>query len=147
MDDTFTPSILAVGTPLPALTRSRAVDDIVRAAQIAEVDSATGAAQVLRVMRFDLLAVGGQVIDGGPWRFVSRVRAAWPDQKWAWLSDEADPQDEIMARTLGAVASLDGPDAWRHAVEIASQIHRRGGMKVQPDVVLNLEAPSTASRT
>lgn len=133
------PSILAVGTRAESLARARTSEPAVRQSRILEVGDAKSATAMLRVVPFDLLAVGPLVeCEGGPWPFVRRVRVAWPDQRWVWVDDELSLPDELLARTLGAAAVLDGPDAWRHVVELAAHLRAGSANRGRPALRLRI---------
>jgi DNA-binding response OmpR family regulator len=89
------------------------------------VDTADGAVEMLRVMKFDLVAIGDDVPDATPWQLAKKVRSIWPWQKWAFAAREMDHEDEIMARSLGAVAVFEGPESWGEMFEVAHRIRRR----------------------
>ncbi len=146
MDDFDTPSILAVGAKLANLHRSKSTDDLVgidgeAKVQLVEVDSGKQAFDLLRVLKFDLVAVGPGVNDMDSADFAQRLHAARPWQKWALVADEdLTAEDEMMARALGAIAVLDGPDAWKSVVEMAKQVRRRN----PSSVIANLSIRSAA---
>lgn len=127
MDDfESTPSILAVGAKLANLQRAKLTHDVDLQTQVVEVDSGRQAFDLLRVLKFDLVAVGPGVNDMTPGQFAQRLHAARPWQKWAMVADEFLPaEDEVMARSFGALAVLDGPDAWRQLTEMARTVRRR----------------------
>jgi CheY-like chemotaxis protein len=92
------------------------------------------AIELLRLARFDLVLLSTALPDLPLWNLVKRIRAAWPAQKWALLlvSDEhGSPasfaaSDEVIARTLGASAILEGEHAsWPAILELADTIHQR----------------------
>lgn len=108
--------ILSVGARLA--NRLRTSDEL--DTQIAEVNSFSSAMNVMRAMKFDLLAVGNEIET--PWDFVQEMRSAWPRQKWVYLADVVTDEDEIKARSLGAVAVLEGLEAWHHTMELANKL-------------------------
>jgi CheY-like chemotaxis protein len=76
-------------------------------------DSARSAIELLRMLRFDLVLTADHLPDMPVWQFVSRMRAAWPWQKWALVSSHLTEFDEVTARTLGVMRS----DIWpRHCM-------------------------------
>jgi hypothetical protein len=75
-------------------------------------DSGKKALELLRMLRFDLLVTGDRLPDMPVSHLIGRVRAAWPWQKWAMVGASITTQDEIVARTLGAVAVFDAPPDW-----------------------------------
>lgn len=146
MDDFDTPSILAVGAKLANLHRAKSTGDLVEhdgamKVHLVEVDSGKQAFDLLRVLKFDLVAVGVGVNDMDSTCFAQRLHAARPWQKWALVADEyLAAEDEMMARSLGAIAVLDGPDAWKGVVDVAKQIRRRN----PSSVIANLSIRSAA---
>src|SRR5688572_9543703 len=77
------PNILAVGARLANHRRNGGE----ATAEIAEVNSANAAMNVMRAMKFDLLAVGNEIENRKPWAFIQQMRAAWPRQKWVYVAD------------------------------------------------------------
>jgi len=75
-------------------------------------DSGKKALELLRMLRFDLLVTGDRLPDMPIGHFLRRVRVAWPWQKWAMVGSSITTQDEIAARTLGAMAVFDAPPDW-----------------------------------
>jgi CheY-like chemotaxis protein len=75
-------------------------------------DSGKKALELLRMLHFDLLVTGDHLPDMPVSHLIRRVRAAWPWQKWAMVGSSLTTQDEIVARTLGAVAVFDAPPDW-----------------------------------
>ncbi|WP_428940654.1 hypothetical protein [Fontivita pretiosa] len=69
----------------------------------------------LRQMSCDLLLTGNQLPDMNVWTLVSRLRASWPQLRWALVCTGAlSPQEEIRARCLGATMLFDTvPDGAR----------------------------------
>jgi hypothetical protein len=135
MDDFDTPSILAVGAKLANLHRAKATHDVEARIGLVEVDSGTGAFELLRVLKFDLVAVGPGVNDMTSPAFVQRLQAVRPWQKWALVADESlTLQDEAFARALGAVAVLDGPDAWKGIVQVARQVRHSNPAGIVPNL-------------
>ena len=117
------PNILSVGAKLAnRLRTSGVVSDGANVGAIAEVESSSSAMSVMRAMKFDLLAVGEQIGSESPWKFVQQMRSSWPRQKWVYLADVVTAEDEIKARSLGAVAVLEGVDAWHHTMELANKV-------------------------
>ena len=88
-------------------------------------DSGKKALELLRVLRFDLLVTGDHLPDMSVSQLVRRVRTAWPWQKWALVGSQITVEDEITARTLGAMAVLDAPPDWQMLAEMADAICSR----------------------
>jgi len=141
MDDLETPSILAVGAKLANLHRAKVTSEVDPRVQLVEVDSGVKALELLRVLKFDLVAVGPGVNDMAPSTFAQRLRTVRPFQKWALVADEDLPaEEEMMARALGAIAVLDGPDAWKSVIEMARQVRRRNPASVVPQMSIRSAA-------
>lgn len=126
MDELDTPNVLAVGARLANLARAKAVGELSgHRASLAEVDGGREAMALLRVVPFDLVAVGTTLNDVSATEFAEKLQRFKPWQKWLMVSDEAlDAEDEAAFRSLGAVAVLDGPDAWRDVMEVARKLRR-----------------------
>jgi len=75
-------------------------------------DSGKKALELLRMLRFDLLVTGDRLPDMPVTHLIRRVRIAWPWQKWAMVGAALTTEDEIAARTLGAMAVFDAPPDW-----------------------------------
>lgn len=140
MDQQDTPNVLAVGAKLANLARAKAVGEVSgNRASLAEVDGAREALALLRVVPFDLVAVGTALSDVSASEFAERLQRAKPWQKWLMVSDEAlSVEDEAELRSLGALAILDGPDAWRDVVEVARRLRSKRPETTVPG--LSLEA-------
>jgi DNA-binding response OmpR family regulator len=93
-------------------------------------ESGAKALELMRVLRFDLLVTGDSLPDMTVNQLVRRVRAAWPWQKWALVANDISPQDEIAARSLGAMAVFDAPTDWRMLAELAESIRARAASAV-----------------
>jgi DNA-binding response OmpR family regulator len=94
------------------------------ACQMADVGAGESGIELLRALRFDLVAVGDDLPDMSALEFAGQMKAAWPSQKWALVGKVTEEQ-ERAARKLGAVAVLEGPDAWKELAGLASAMRRR----------------------
>ena len=144
MDELDTPNVLAVGARLANLARAKSVGDVSgNRASLAEVRTAREALALLRVVPFDLVAVGDELDDATAVEFAERLHRAKPWQKWLLVADEQLPaDDEVMLRSLGAVAVLDGPDAWQEVVRVARRLKKARPETTVPG--LSLEQHVTA---
>jgi hypothetical protein len=141
MDDFDTPSILAVGAKLANLQRAKTTNDVDSRVQLVEVDSGAKAFELLRVLKFDLVAVGPGVNDMSCGTFARRLLAARPWQKWALVADESlSAEDEMVARALGAIAVLDGPDAWKTVIDVARLVRRKNPASTVPNLSIRSAA-------
>ena len=138
MDEPDTPNVLAVGARLGNLARARTVGDLSGdRASLAEVSTAREALALLRVVPFDLVAVGDAVGGATMVEFAQRLHQAKPWQKWLMVSDQAlDADDEVTLRSLGAIAILDGPDAWQDVVRVARRLRRSRPQTTVPGLSL-----------
>lgn len=127
MDEQDTPSILAVGARLANLARAKATGEFGPAkASVTEVDSGREAMRLLRVLPFDLVAVGSNLADMSAGQFAVCLRQHKPWQKWLMVADqETAPEEEILARSMGAISILEGADAWKQVVETSRRVRRR----------------------
>lgn len=139
MDEVDTPNVLAVGARLANLARAKAVRDVsAEQTSLAEVGTAREALSLLRVVPFDLVAVGDDMSDATVLQFARRLRQAKPWQKWLVVSDAAmESDEEVMLRTLGAIAILDGPDAWQEVVNVARRLRRARPETTVPGLALD----------
>ncbi len=86
-------------------------------------DSARSAIELLRMLRFDLVLTADHLPDMPVWQFVSRMRAAWPWQKWALVSSHLTDFDEVTARTLGVMQIIEGSVDWDAVGHLAATLH------------------------
>lgn len=136
MDELDTPNVLAAGAQLANLARAKLTGDVDDRVALVEVDAGRTVLGLLRTLRFDLVAIGSGVTDMRPAELAQRLTAARPWQKWVLVADDhTTADDEVTARSLGAVAILDGPDAWRDVVDVARRIRRRNPATRVPGLV------------
>lgn len=138
MDEQDTPNVLAVGARLANLARAKVVGDT-SDASLSHVETARDALALLRVVPFDLVAIGDEIGDAAAVEFARRLVRAKPWQKWLMVSDEElSDADEATLRSLGATAILGGPDAWHEVVKVAQRLRRSRpettvpGLKLEP---------------
>lgn len=136
MDEQDTPNVLAVGARLANLARAESVGDVSQAS-LFQVETAREALALLRVVPFDVVAVGDGIGDVTAVEFAQRLHRAKPWQKWLLVSDETlDARDEMTLRSLGAIAILDGPDAWHEVVKVARRLRRSRPETTVPGLTL-----------
>lgn len=116
-------SILAVGAKVANRLRqaSKSLGTDVNPSEVVEAANPELAIDLLRVLKFDLVATEA-CQDGSEARLISFLQRAWPGQKWALVADQTTEAEELTARRHGATAVLDGPEAWRSAMELANRI-------------------------
>jgi DNA-binding response OmpR family regulator len=111
-------------------------------------DSGKKALELLRMLRFDLLVTGDRLPDMPVTHLIRRVRIAWPWQKWAMVGAALTTEDEIAARTLGAMAVFDAPPDWDAisslAVTAASRVATKKSAYADGRVAGGLESPASA---
>jgi DNA-binding response OmpR family regulator len=120
MDEQLDPeqgSVLAVGL--------RDADRQGAAGACTVADSARSAIELLRMLRFDLVLTADHLPDMPVWQFVSRMRTAWPWQKWALVSSRLSELDEITARTLGVIQIIEGAIDWDAVGHLATTLHEQ----------------------
>jgi len=79
----------------------------------------------IRLIGFDLLVVGFEDSRLDVWNLLHRVLTAWPHQRWILTSHHITAEDEIHARSMGALMVLDAvPDETWLADFAASLRHR-----------------------
>ena len=76
-------------------------------ATLITADGARTAIEMMRMLKFDLLLTGTVLPDMPLLQFVSRVKAAWPWQKWALVAGNLSPREEVIIRTLGVTRIFD----------------------------------------
>ena len=92
------PTLLVVG--VTGLRHPTNALDIYTANSIRE------AVSTIRLVAFDLLVVGFENPQLDVWDMMRRVQAAWPRQRWMLLSKRVTTDEEVMARSLGAIMIL-----------------------------------------
>jgi DNA-binding response OmpR family regulator len=94
--------------------------------------AATGkrAIELMRLMQFDLLVVGPNIVDMPLWQFVQRVRMTRPWQRWALATDQLSAQEEVTARSLGVIGIFKEKTDWPELLHVAESIRRRSGAAV-----------------
>jgi CheY-like chemotaxis protein len=112
-------------------------------------ESGTKALELLRILRFDLLVTGDSLPDMAMSQLIRRVRVAWPWQKWAMVGSMLTSQDEIVARSLGAMAVFDAPADWDALASLAvtaaarpASIRRMASVQLQHGGALQLTSLS-----
>lgn len=122
------PTLLAIGAA--GLDVRGAMLDVYHASTSRE------AFATLRLVCFDLVVVGLEDPRLEVWELMRRMLAAWPRQRWVLASPRVTIEDEVRARSLGALLVLGKiPDEVWFADFIASLRERtagRGAIRVAP---------------
>jgi hypothetical protein len=87
----------------------------------------------MRLVSFDLVLAGLDDPSIDVWTVMQRVLAAWPQQRWILAAHDVTPEEEILARSWGALMVLNAvPDEEWLAECAASLQRRRASQRVQP---------------
>jgi DNA-binding response OmpR family regulator len=98
MPNTMSPSLLIVG--VAPLRQSTSNLDVYTARTVRETMA------TIRLITFDLLVVGLENPAIDVWELIPRVQSAWPNQRWMLLSADVTPDEEVAARSLGALVVM-----------------------------------------
>lgn len=98
MDQSYHPTLLAVGVTGLGKKASRL--------DVYTVTSAREAFATIRLVGFDLILVGLDNPEINVWELMGRITSAWPHQHWLMASQQVSLEDEIHARSLGALMVL-----------------------------------------
>jgi DNA-binding response OmpR family regulator len=110
-------------------------------------DSAQEALSILRLSHVDLLLTGLALPDMSPWQFLRRVRASADAPRWALIAAELSPADEIVARSLGAVAVLEQvPDTY-DLLALLARVRRTSAAQSNRTHVLRRGSGARVTRT
>jgi hypothetical protein len=107
-------------------------------AHVSNVVSGRQAVEMLRMSRFDLVAIGNDVADMTPWQLARKVRLACPWQKWVYVARDVDHEDEILARSLGAVAIFEGSESFGQVIETAARVRRKNPAAVVAGLAMGM---------
>jgi hypothetical protein len=130
------PTLLAIGvTGLDA--RSEALD-VYTATTIRE------AIATMRLVYFDLLIVGLESRQLDVWDLMDRVLTAWPSQRWILAWRRITKDDEVHARSLGALLVLSELPTEPWLVDFTALLKRRDTSRRIPTLV-SARAPSRTS--
>lgn len=110
------PTLLAIG--IDGLPRSSSAIDVYTASTTGEVMS------TMRLIAFDLVVVGLDSPHFDVWEAMQRVLTAWPRQRWMLVSSQVTQEEEILARSLGALMVLDDVPEERWLAEFAGSLRR-----------------------
>jgi hypothetical protein len=119
------PTVLAIG--VAGLQRESLALDIYTATTLRE------AIGTMRLICVDLLVVGLDNPRLDVWTMMHRVLTAWPKQRWLLASIEVGTEEEVYARSLGALMVLnEAPnEAW--LADFVASLRRRDLVKgIQP---------------
>jgi DNA-binding response OmpR family regulator len=92
------PTVLAIG--VAGLRVRTSLLDVYTATTLRE------AIGTIQLICFDLMVVGLENPRLDVWELIQRVLAAWPHQRWILVSKRVTAEDEVQARSLGALMVL-----------------------------------------
>ena len=119
------PTLLVVG--VAGLRHPTNALDIYTANSIRE------AVSTIRLVAFDLLVVGFENPQLDVWDMMRRVQAAWPRQRWMLLSERVTTDEEVMARSLGAIMILHELPNDQWLTDFVRSLRRR--RSVEPNLI------------
>lgn len=117
MPNTMSPSLLIVG--VAPLRQSTSNLDVYTASTVRETMA------TIRLITFDLLVVGLENPAIDVWELIPRVQSAWPNQRWMLLSADVTPEEEVAARSLGALVVMNELPHNHWLAEFAHSLTRR----------------------
>jgi hypothetical protein len=96
----------------------------------------------MRLICFDLLVVGLENPELDVWELMHRVLAVWPQQRWLLASQRINEDDEVLARSLGALLVLNELPTESWLMDFAASLKRRDRSKRIPrEVSLRSASP------
>lgn len=117
------PAVMTLG--VAGLPTPRAAIDVYAASSLRE------AVSTLRLVGIDLVLAGTNDPRLDVLGVMQRLLAAWPHQRWILASSQLTPQEEIMARSLGATMVFHSvPDECWVADFITSVQRRQGARRI-----------------
>jgi hypothetical protein len=115
-----------------------------RPSSVLDVYTASSPREVLatiRLVSFDLVLAGLDDPALDLWALMQRVITAWPQQRWILASQQVTPEEEILARSMGALMVLNTAPSEEWIVECAASLrHRAIASRVQPLPLTNAAA-------
>jgi DNA-binding response OmpR family regulator len=131
------PTLLAVG--VDGLPGQSSLLDIYTATTLRE------AMATIRLMCFDLVMVGLNNPTLDIWELMHRVLTAWPQQRWILTAAQISTEEEIRARSLGALMVLSNVPQEEWLADYAASLRQRDSLKaVYP--LLPADTPMLAMR-
>lgn len=127
MHERSQPTFLAVGIK-PANEPMQLID-------LRWVSSARDTISLMRFVDVDLILAGKRIPDMDVWTLMQRIRSAWPGQRWALCDNTITPQDEIQARSLGAIVVMDGNLSCSRLYELASSLRARSPAPIHNEML------------
>ena len=120
------PTLLAIG--VAGLRLRTSVLDVYTASTLRE------AIATIRLVCFDLILVGLDDPKLDVWELMHRVLAAWPHQRWILAAQEITNEEEVHARSLGALMVLNDVPSEHWLSDFAASLRRRDLSKRVPSL-------------
>jgi len=120
------PNLLAIG--VAGLPTHSPVIDLYIASTLRE------AIATIRLVCFDLVLVGLDDPKLDVWELMHRVLAAWPHQRWIMAAREITNEEEVQARSMGALMVLSDVPNEYWLVDFAASLRRRDLSKSVPSL-------------
>jgi DNA-binding response OmpR family regulator len=90
----------------------------------------------IRLVSFDLIVAGLDDPTIDVWALMQRVSSAWPQQRWVLASPAISAEEEVLARSLGAVMVLSAAPDVEWIAECAASLRRAGASRPSAASVL-----------
>jgi CheY-like chemotaxis protein len=87
--------------------------------------SARRAADLLRMLSFNLILVGTRLPDMSTWDFLRHLRVAYPHQKLALVGGPLTEQQQNTARLFGANFVFDGTPSTHELLAVNAHLHNQ----------------------
>jgi len=110
-------TVLTIGVTTPL--RPSSALDLYAASTVRE------ALATLRWVSCDLVLAGLDDPSVDLWTLMQRVLSAWPQQRWILAASDLTPEEEIFARSLGALMVLNAVPDETWLAECAVSLHQR----------------------
>lgn len=111
------PTVMAIG--VVGLNHRTSLFDLYTATTARE------AIATVRLVRCDLMLVGMDNPKIDVWSLMRDLTRAWTRQRWLLVAGHVTPEDEIQARSLGALVILDSLPSEHWILDFAASLLRR----------------------
>lgn len=98
----------------------------------------------IRLVSLDLIVAGLDDPAIDVWTLIERVTAAWPQQRWALASPGITAEEEILARSLGAVMVRSAAPDFEWIAECAASLRRDGAVRTSSAPLLRSGSASSS---
>jgi hypothetical protein len=115
------PTLLAIGVANPP--RRTSLLDVYSATSLRE------AVSTIRLVCIDLMVVGLDDPVVNSWDLLQRILTVWPQQRWLLAAQDISAEEEIFARSLGALLILHGMPREEWLADYATSLRQRDSLK------------------